>query len=264
MLGLVVNIVVIIIAVLISVAFITLFERRILGYVHIRRGPNKVGIVGVFQPFGDAVKLFCKEYMGSFVVNYYIFYFTPVLGLFLILSLWVIIPLGYGLFDYIYGVLFFISLVGLGVYVLLGSGWSSNCSYSLLGGLRAVAQTISYEVSLVLLLLRICFYGGGYCLETLGNLQELCYFGVVFFPVMMPFFISLLAETNRTPFDFAEGESELVSGFNVEYGGVGFSLLFMAEYGMILFIRRIFVILFLGGLDETFCLKIGILRGVFL
>jgi len=223
-----------------------------------------LGFIGMLQPFGDAVKLFSKEYFGSFVVNVYIFYLSPVFGLFLILGLWIVLPFRIGRFDFNYGILFFISLVGLGVYLLLGSGWRSNCGYSLLGALRAIAQTISYEVSLILLLICLCFYVGNYNFEVLGNFQSFIYFIFIFFPIIFPFFISLLAETNRTPFDFAEGESELVSGFNVEYGGIGFSLLFMAEYGIILFIRRIFVLMFLGGADDEFSLKITLIAIFFL
>jgi NADH-ubiquinone oxidoreductase chain 1 len=233
--------------VIVGVAFLTLLERRVLGYIHIRKGPNRVGFVGLFQPFRDAIKLFTREQYFPLVSNYLIYYFSPIFGFFLSLLVWLLIPYLSGFISFELGLLFFLACTRLGVYTVMIAGWSSNSGYSLLGGLRALAQTISYEVRLAFILLSFVVLICRYNLAYFYFFQVYLWLIFLSLPLSFVWFISCLAETNRTPFDFAEGESELVSGFNVEYGGGGFALIFLAEYARILFIRLLFCIIFLGS-----------------
>nr|YP_010555020.1 NADH dehydrogenase subunit 1 [Ooencyrtus plautus]UYP51000.1 NADH dehydrogenase subunit 1 [Ooencyrtus plautus] len=230
--------------VLISVAFLTLLERKILGYIQIRKGPNKLGFMGIIQPFSDAIKLFNKEFFLIFKSNYIYYYFCPLMSMLLMLFLWNLIPfLSMNMFSE-FNFILMLCFLSCGVYPLMMGGWSSNSIYSLLGGLRSVAQTISYEVSLILILLSMIFLLESMNFMKFIYLQKYCWFLIYNFPLFLVFLVSSLAELNRTPFDFSEGESELVSGFNIEYMSGTFAMIFIAEYGMIMFMMILMLIFF--------------------
>nr|ATF28629.1 NADH dehydrogenase subunit 1 [Peuceptyelus minutus] len=261
-----INSIILVIFIMLSVAFLTLMERKVLSYIQIRKGPNKLGIMGIFQPFSDAIKLFSKEQVIPVFSNFLIYFFSPMFSLFLSLILWLVFPFITNWFNFNYGVLFFFCCTAMSVYSIMISGWSSCSMYSLLGGLRGVAQTISYEVSLVLIFLSFIFLTSSYNFLDFYYYQNGNWFIFLSLPLSMCWLSSCLAETNRSPFDFAEGESELVSGFNVEYSAGGFAFLFLSEYSSIIFMSVLYVIMFLGcNLNSlTFFIKVSLMCFLFI
>nr|YP_009442664.1 NADH dehydrogenase subunit 1 [Myotis yumanensis]ATO90465.1 NADH dehydrogenase subunit 1 [Myotis yumanensis] len=242
-----INLLAMIIPILLAVAFLTLLERKVLGYMQLRKGPNIVGPYGLLQPIADAVKLFTKEPLQPLTSSLILFIIAPTLALTLALMMWVPLPMPHPLINMNLSVLFMLALSSLAVYAILWSGWASNSKYALIGALRAVAQTISYEVTLAIIILSILLMNGSFTLTTLITTQEYIWLMIPSWPLAMMWFISTLAETNRAPFDLTEGESELVSGFNVEYAGGPFALFFLAEYANIIMMNALTTILFLGA-----------------
>ncbi len=245
---------------LLAIAFYTLIERKFLGYFQLRKGPNKVGLIGLPQPFADAIKLFTKEQSKPTIINQSPFIAAPVLGLILTLILWAIYPHFHPAIFLSFGALYFLCISRINVYTTFIAGWRSNSKYALLGALRAVAQTISYEVRISLILLRALILSSQIDISII-SINSISWIILILRPLALIWFITNLAETNRTPFDFAEGESELVSGFNVEYRRGIFALIFIAEYANILIISLLSVVFFTGITQPmlTFTSDIGLI-----
>lgn len=244
-----IKILLIIVPLLISVAYFTLAERKILGAIQRRRGPNVVGVYGLLQPLADGFKLFVKETIIPSSANKFIFIASPMLTFVISLMGWAVIPFDkYAvLSEFNIGILYLFAMSSLGVYGIIMSGWSSNSKYAFLGALRSTAQMVSYEVSIGFIMLTIAVCCGSFNLEFIIDSQKEFWFVLTFFPLFLIFFVSALAETNRHPFDLPEAEAELVSGYNVEYSAMGFALFSLGEYSNMLMMSSINTILFFGG-----------------
>nr|YP_010409492.1 NADH dehydrogenase subunit 1 [Cacajao ayresi]URH13831.1 NADH dehydrogenase subunit 1 [Cacajao ayresi]URH13870.1 NADH dehydrogenase subunit 1 [Cacajao ayresi]URH14039.1 NADH dehydrogenase subunit 1 [Cacajao ayresi] len=241
-----INLLLLIIPALIAMAFLTLMERKILGYMQLRKGPNIVGPYGLLQPIADAMKLFTKEPLMPTTSTVALYVAAPALALSIALLLWAPLPMPYPLINLNLGLLFMLAMSSLAVYSILWSGWASNSNYALIGALRAVAQTISYEVTLAIILLSVLLMSGSFNIRSLITTQEHSWLLLSSWPLATMWFISTLAETNRAPFDLTEGESELVSGFNIEYAAGSFALFFMAEYMNIIIMNALTTTIFLA------------------
>lgn len=244
-----IKILLIIIPLLIAVAYFTLAERKILGAIQRRRGPNVVGVYGLLQPLSDGFKLLVKETITPSNANEFIFAISPLITFTISLMGWAIIPYDkYSVLSEInVGILYLFAVSSLGVYGIIMSGWSSNSKYAFLGALRSAAQMVSYEVSIGFIIIIIVTCCGSFDLQQIVQAQKDTWFVFPFFPLFLMFFTSALAETNRHPFDLPEAEAELVSGYNVEYSAMGFALFSLGEYGNMLLMSSFNVILFFGG-----------------
>jgi len=239
----------ILIPVLLSVAYFTLLERKILAAMQRRKGPNVVGIYGLLQPLADGLKLFLKEIIVPTRANKILFVFAPAFTFFISLIAWAVIPFGNSLvlLDINVGILYILATSSVAVYGIIFSGWSSNSKYSFLGALRSAAQMISYEVSLGLVILTVVLCAHSLNLTEIVQAQLKIWYFLPLWPFSIIFFISSLAETNRPPFDLPEAEAELVAGYNVEYSAMNFAYFFIAEYANIILMSVMNVILFFGG-----------------
>jgi NADH-quinone oxidoreductase subunit H len=240
---------IIIVPVLISVAYLTLAERKIMGAIQHRTGPKGVGFFGLLQPLADGLKLLLKETVVPTNSNSFGFIFAPILTLFLSLFGWVFIPFSFTSWyvDLNLGLLFVFAASSLGIYGIILSGWASNSRYAFFGALRSAAQMVSYEVSIGLILVSVLIVTGSLNFVQIVAFQKTIFFCLPFFPLFLMFLVSILAETNRAPFDLPEAESELVSGYNVEYSAMGFALFFLAEYSSMILMSALTVIIFMGG-----------------
>ena len=234
---------------LIAVAYLTLAERRVIGFMQLRKGPNVVGPFGMFQPFADALKLMVKETILPAGANKAVFILAPMLTFILALVAWAVIPFGEGLViaDINVGILYLFAISSLGVYGVIMAGWASNSKYAFLGALRSAAQMVSYEVSMGLVIINVLICVGSLNLTDIVEAQRGMWFALPLLPMFIVFFISTLAETNRAPFDLPEGESELVAGYFVEYSSMSFALFFLGEYANMILMSGMTTVLFLGG-----------------
>ena len=243
------KILLVLVPLLIGVAYLTFAERKIMAYMQLRVGPSLCGPFGLLQPFADALKLMHKETIIPDAANKFLFLLAPVLSFALSLCAWAVIPFNsdFVIADINVGILYLFAISSLGVYGIIIAGWASNSKYALFGALRSAAQMVSYEVSIGFVLITVILLAGSLNLRVIVEAQRDMWFFIPLFPMFVVFFISALAETNRTPFDLAEAEAELVAGFHVEYSSLGFALFFLGEYANMILMSAMATILFLGG-----------------
>ena len=243
------KIIAIIVPVMLSVAYLTLFERKVIGAMQLRKGPNVVGPFGLLQPIADGLKLFMKETIIPTGANRGVFIAAPMITFTLALVAWSVIPFDAGmvLADINVGILFLFAISSLGVYGILMAGWASNSKYAFLGAMRSAAQMVSYEVSMGLIIITVLLCAGSLNLSVIVETQRTVWYIIPLFPMFVIFFISTLAETNRHPFDLPEAEAELVAGYNVEYSAMTFALFFLGEYANMILMSAMTSVLFLGG-----------------
>lgn len=249
MLYIIFKIISIILPLLIAIAYVTLAERKVMASIQRRKGPDIVGIFGLLQPLADGLKLFLKETILPSSANISIFILSPILTFLFGLLSWCVIPFGEGLVlsDLNIGVLYLLAISSLGVYGIIIAGWSSNSKYAFLGALRSTAQMISYEVSIGLIIVSVLLCSGSLNFSEIVLAQQNIWYFIPLFPACLMFYISILAETNRAPFDLPEAEAELVAGYNVEYSAMGFALFFLGEYANMILMSGLTTILFFGG-----------------
>ncbi len=251
------KILLIIIPVMLSVAYLTYAERRVIGYMQRRRGPNRVGYYGLLQPIADGLKLLSKEVILPTNANRFLFLLAPILSIGPSLAAWAVVPFSEGwiLADIDAALLYVLALTGVGVYGVIIAGWASNSKYAFLGAMRSAAQMVAYEIAMGFALVGVLMAGGSLNLGAITQAQEgglFSWFWLPLLPLFVVYFIAGVAETNRLPFDVAEGESEIVAGFHVEYSGMAFAIFFLAEYANMILIAALAGVMFLGGWQSPF------------
>lgn len=252
LLWIIIKILVIVVPLLLGVAYLTFAERKVIGFIQVRIGPNRVGFAGLLQPIADLIKLISKEIIIPTRSNKYLFIIAPLFALAPALAGWAVVPFDQGmvLANIDAGVLYLFAISSLGVYGVMIAGWASNSKYAMLGALRSAAQTVSYEIAMGFALVGVLLAAGSMNISNIVLSQQggiWHWWALPLFPLFMVFWIAGIAETNRAPFDMAEGESEIVAGFHVEYSAIGFAVFFMAEYASMVLISTITALLFLGG-----------------
>lgn len=245
------------VVIILCVAFLTYLERKVIGYMQNRLGPNRVGPKGWLQPFADVIKLLLKEVIVPTSANRFLFIIAPLLSIVPALATWAVIPLfpGFAIAEIDAGLLYVLALTSLSVYGVILAGWASNSKYALLGAMRSAAQIVAYEIAMGFALVGVLMAGGSLNLGKLVEAQSgglLSWFWLPLFPLFVIYFVSGVAETNRAPFDVAEGESEIVAGFHVEYSGVAFAVFFLAEYANMILIAALTSVMFWGGWESPF------------